>query len=134
MQSVEPQKPRPSGKGRRAPVVLVVEDDRDVRESIAELLVEAGWVAFTAEDGEDALEQLLEWTNPPNLVILDLKMPKRSGWEVLEVLRSSTTLVNVPIVVLSAFMAFPPAGAVAWLRKPLKKDELLQTVERVSRR
>ena len=119
-------------QSRRRPRILVVDDDADVRESVAEMLAERGWSTETAVDGQDAIEQLLASRAPPDLIVLDLKMPRRSGWEVLDVLRRSTTLTQVPIVVLSAYLAFPPQGAVAWLRKPVNPEELAQTVTRLA--
>jgi CheY-like chemotaxis protein len=69
----------------------------------------------------------------PDLIVLDLKMPRRSGWEVLDLLRRSTTFVQIPIVVLSSYLTVPPPGAVAWLKKPCQSEELVRTVSRLTR-
>ncbi len=110
--------------------ILVVDDDADIRLALTEELEANGFIVECASDGEDALQQLLVSTTRPDLIVLDLKMPRRSGYEVLAVLRGSVTLVDVPVVVLSAHLGSPPAGAVAWLKKPLRAEELLRAVER----
>jgi CheY-like chemotaxis protein len=116
-------------RGQKARI-LVVDDDADIRLALTEELEGSGFVVDCAIDGEDALEQLLVSTARPDLIVLDLKMPRRSGYEVLNVLRSSVTLVDVPVVVLSAHLGSPPAGAVAWLKKPFRSEELLRAVAR----
>ena len=60
--------------------------------------------------------------------MLDLKLPVRSGWEFLEALRRSDALVTIPVVVVSAYLGFPPLGAVAWVKKPFKPELLLKLV------
>jgi DNA-binding response OmpR family regulator len=110
--------------------VLVVDDDEDIRESLTEALEREGYDVTAAADGDEALSQLLSSSVPPDLIVLDLVMPKRSGEELLQVLRKSVTFVDVPVVVLSAFLGSPPAGAIAWLRKPCKPPELLKVIER----
>jgi CheY-like chemotaxis protein len=110
--------------------VLVVDDDQDIRHSVAEALEDEGYEVLTAADGSRALAMLLAARRPPDLIVLDLKMPGRSGYDVLDVLRHSVTLVDVPVVVLSAFLGSPPAGAIAWLRKPVLPDVLVGAVAR----
>ena len=119
---------RPRGRAR----VLVVDDDEQIRDAVGELLADEGFTFETAVDGEDALEQLITATTPPDVILLDLMMPRRNGYELLDVLRASVTLVDVPVIVLSAHISSPPLGAVAWLRKPFKSEELIATIERVT--
>jgi two-component system response regulator FlrC len=114
--------------GRRE-VVLVVDDDVDLREALCQQLLDAGYEPVQAMDGQDALEVLLR-DRRPSLIVLDLRMPQRSGWALLEILRQSVTLVDIPVVVLSAYLAFPPAGAIAWLKKPLVPEVFLEVVRR----
>lgn len=114
----------------RAARILVVEDDPDVREAVAGQLAEAGYSVYPTGDGQEALERLLRG-DAPDMILLDLKMPKRSGWELLEYLRRSTIFMCVPVVIFSAYVGFPPAGAVAWLRKPVTPEDLLSTVRSV---
>ena len=112
--------------------VLVVEDDADVRSSVCDQLREDGFEVDSAEDGEQAWKLLLRGQKP-DLIVLDLKLPVMSGWELLNRLRASVTLLDVPVVVISAYLGFPPAGALAWLKKPMRPAELSQVVERLIR-
>ena len=108
-------------------MLLVVDDDPDVRESIFQVLTEAGYDVSGAGDGKEALDRLLHGRRP-DLIILDLRMPRKSGHEVLEALRESPSYVGIPVVVLSAYLSFPPSGAVAWLRKPIQPSTLVSVV------
>src|SRR5207302_6900419 len=92
----------------RRPQVLVVEDDLDIRDSFRDALLEAGLGVTTADDGQVALDLLLRQSTP-DLIVLDLKMPNRSGWDLLETLRNSTSFVRIPVVVVSAYLGSPPA-------------------------
>ena len=109
-----------------SPTVLVVDDDDDIRFSVRDLLVSNGYAVETAADGQAALDYMRRGKRP-SLIVLDLRMPVRSGNDVLDALRSST-FVDVPVIVLSAYLSQPPAGAVAWLKKPVTPKLLLSTV------
>ncbi len=111
--------------------ILLVEDDDDVNAALAEKLREAGYTVESVRDGLTAWDRLLRGVLPA-LVVLDLKLPGMSGWELLERLRTSTTLLAVPVVVVSAYLGFPPAGALAWLKKPIDPSQLLETVRRLA--
>jgi CheY-like chemotaxis protein len=112
------------------PYILVVDDDSEIRETFRELLSDEGYEVRTAGDGSEAMSLLLTTGQRPALILLDLMMPKKSGWEVLEGLRRSTMLMDVPIVIVSAHIGSPPAGAVAWVRKPVRWEDLLGIVNR----
>jgi CheY-like chemotaxis protein len=106
-----------------AGVVLVVDDDVEIRETLTQLLQQEGYTVLRAANGEQALEQLRRCH--PNVMLLDLMMPVKSGWEVLEELDESGELGTIPIIVVSAMCA---PGARACLRKPVDLDELLAVV------
>ena len=112
--------------------VLVVEDDADVRVAICDQLRDDGFEVHGVEDGEQAWKLLFRGQKP-DLIILDLKLPVMSGWELLTRLRASITLLDVPVVVVSAYLGFPPAGALAWLKKPMRPTELSAVVDRLIR-
>ena len=109
-------------------LILIADDDEDIRSSLRDLFNGAGYAVDTAEDGQQALDHL-RTQKRPDLIVLDLRMPQKSGQEVLDALRHSTTLMAIPVVVLSAYLDFPPPGAVAWLKKPVAPSLLLGTVE-----
>lgn len=88
--------PRSGGAGP----VLVVEDDPDIRQAMAELLENDGYECILAEHGLDALETLRRRT--PSLVITDLVMPVMNGVELIDRLRSDARWRNLPVVVMTA--------------------------------
>lgn len=86
----------------RSPCVLVVDDDADVRESIATALEEVGYPVQQAANGKDALRTLESMSGQPCLVLLDMMMPEMSGEEFLQVLDAAHRLATLPVVVVSA--------------------------------
>ena len=80
--------------------VLVVDDHEDIRRSLARLIQSCGHESVTAADGEEGIVSATE--NPPGLVIVDLMMPRVTGFDVLRALRSDPRTRVVPIVVFSA--------------------------------
>lgn len=116
--------------------ILVIDDDRDIRETLGEILAHEGYRVALAENGAQGLE-LIRRGPPPDLVLLDLMMPVLSGWEFLEIAETDAALAEIPVVVVSAMPA-PLApedahgGVKACLGKPLKLDQLLELVRRFS--
>jgi CheY-like chemotaxis protein len=115
--------------------VLVVEDERTIRLSIAGYLEDAGYVVVQAENGADALEKLQDAT--PDVIVLDLLMPVMGGRPFVAALRSNPRYGAVPVVLLSAAHDLPQAAEElqprASLAKPVDLDVLLAVVDRVAR-
>jgi CheY-like chemotaxis protein len=116
-------------------LILVVEDDRDIRESIAEVLIEVGYDVATASDGAAALDLVHKPGCPhPLLILLDLMMPVMSGWELRQKLLEDTELAAIPVVVLSgdahAEEKAEELCAVEALGKPISRSKLLEVVNR----
>jgi CheY-like chemotaxis protein len=111
--------------------ILVVDDDDDLRELVAEILVEAGYRVVTASSGAEAL--VIMRSSAPAFIIMDLMMPRMNGWQLASTIDADPDLRDIPYGVVSAAMPPPPppAGAIAVLRKPLLTRELLATVTRV---
>jgi CheY-like chemotaxis protein len=112
--------------------ILLVEDDFDVREALAETLRDEGYTVDCAGDGEEAL-QYLRGGARPRLILLDLMMPRMSGSEFRMVQKVDPDLGHLPVVLLSAdgrmeekARALETAGAV---RKPIDLAELLSVIE-----
>jgi len=116
------------GLERPRPAILVVDDEPDVRALVSDLLLAEDYQVWEAANGQEALD-LLAHGDRPDLILLDLRMPVRGGREVLHQLRGSAW-ADIPVVVHSADLGTPPAGAVAWLRKPAAPEVLLQTIAR----
>jgi CheY-like chemotaxis protein len=85
---------------RRPPCVLIAEDDRFIRRTAEIALKRQGFTVLLAEDGEAALQQAR--TAAPDVVLLDLIMPKVQGFEVLRRLKLDPKTASVPVIVLSS--------------------------------
>jgi CheY-like chemotaxis protein len=117
-----------------AETILLVEDDDGIRETMAALLEDEGFAVVQAANGADGLAKLRQASNVC-LVLLDLWMPIMNGWQLLAELRADDQLAELPVVVISAAGEQPPpAGAAAFLRKPIRLDVLLTAVETHRRR
>ena len=115
--------------------ILLVEDDLDIRDVVQEVLEEQGHDVVPARTGRQALDFLaLDSQSPPDLVILDLMMPIMTGWQVLETIRRSPQLADIPVVVVTAATQDRPLGAQAFLRKPFDIRDLLETIRRLPAR
>jgi CheY-like chemotaxis protein len=116
-------------------LVLIVEDDQDIRDTLAEALEEEGYRVMIVADGAEGL-QVLE-TLRPQLVLLDLFMPGMDGFTFLQAARSAEALRDIPIVALSAGRGNTArtaiqAGANRFLPKPVRLDQLLEVVEELA--
>jgi len=109
--------------GARAPRVLVVDDDEDIRETLSEILGANGFEVSTASNGREALARLR--ATPHALVVLDLMMPVMTGWEFREAQMRDAAIATVPVIVISAARAPRHVDAVAFLPKPFDVDRLL---------
>jgi len=114
--------------------VLIVEDDIELRDMMAELLALEGFVATAVANGREALEYLGRG-NRPDIILLDLMMPVMDGWEFRRKQQSDPALATVPVVVLSALdhRRAAEVDAVAFLKKPLDFDRLLELVRQYCR-
>jgi CheY-like chemotaxis protein len=110
--------------------VLLVEDDLDLRNVIADVLRDNGYAMLLAANGEEALQRLQAEGTRPSLILLDLMMPAMNGWELLQELKSDSGFSQIPIVVLTAFHQTHTLGTEAYLRKPVPLETLLDTVSR----
>lgn len=107
--------------------VLVVDDDADVREAVAEAIADAGYIVEQAVNGQDALDKMRAAS--PCIVLLDLMMPVMDGWEVVSAMDSDPRLASVPVCVVSAQDRIAPPRNSCVLKKPVTVASLLRTVE-----
>ena len=119
----------------RAPaIVIVVEDDPDVRDLLAALLELKGYSVLLAADGREALERLAAAEPLPGLILLDATMPGMSGIDFRAAQESDPRLAGLPIVVMSADPEIREIAArlraVAFLKKPIATDALLELLRR----
>lgn len=111
--------------------VLVVDDDPDNRESLAELLAVHGYTPSTAVDGEEALR--IATAEPPALIILDLVMPNVNGFEAVARLKADERTKQVPVVCLTGRTNVRARaialGFSAYLEKPVGMERLLRVID-----
>jgi CheY-like chemotaxis protein len=112
-----------------------VEDDSDLRRSLAEALEDEGCEVACAKDGADALRQLARST-APEAILLDLTMPGMDGWTFRSHQRSDPRLARIPTVVISAAFAgdtreVADLAPAAFLAKPFDLGSLLDALKRV---
>lgn len=117
--------------------VLVVEDSVTQREMITELLKGSGLTVTVASDGVEAMEQIQG--HRPDLVVLDIVMPRMNGYEVCRRLKADPKTQNVPVVMCSSkgeeFDRYwgMKQGADAYITKPFQPGEMLKTVKQLLR-
>ncbi|HVY47095.1 MAG TPA: response regulator [Minicystis sp.] len=113
--------------------VLIVEDDRDIRQAFAQTLAEEGYASAQARHGREALDMLRRGT-APRLILLDLMMPVMDGWQFRAEQRGDPDLATIPVVVVSADASaedrLVTMGVAGFLRKPVMFDDLMATVRR----
>ena len=116
--------------------ILVVDDDRDIRLLVEKILTAQGHKVSQAEDGEAGLGFAL--VNKPDLVLLDLNLPKMDGFEVCRRLKTDQATRGIPVIMLTA--AYPELedaqkgfelGADEYVIKPFASDLLLHNIERL---
>jgi|SRR5262245_16062124 len=109
--------------------VLIVEDDADLREMMAQLLSLEGFQPATVANGREALEYLRDG-DAPRVILLDLMMPVMDGWEFRRKQQADPALASVPVIILSALDQTRAGNlnAKAFLKKPLDFDHLLALV------
>ena len=116
-------------------LVLVVEDDPDLGDTIVTFLKEEGLEAKLARDGDQAMRLVDQLS--PSAMILDLMMPRRDGFSVLRELRADGRIANLPVIVVTAIFGLSERlyatelGAADYVTKPFELDELLERVRNV---
>src|SRR5271156_3605456 len=106
--------------------VLLVEDDKDIRDAVSAVLEAEGYTVLTAGNGKEALAILDR--GQPCVVLLDLMMPVMSGWDFMDELRKIKRLEDIPVVVVSAYSERMAEGVQRILKKPLDVSKLLAAV------
>ena len=111
------------------PQVLVVDDSLTVRKITNRLLAREGYQVFTAKDGQDALEQMVELI--PDVILSDIEMPRMDGFELARNIRADQRLSSIPIIMISSRTAdkhrshAAELGVKHFLGKPYQEEELL---------
>jgi DNA-binding response OmpR family regulator len=114
--------------------ILVVDDEKPIYAYLQRKFTKLGYTTLTAEDGEDAIEKA--FSNLPDIILMDVKLPKLSGIEVCKKLKSDNRTKNIPIIILSAKAQSSEikkgleAGADKYLCKPVGFPDILNEIRR----
>lgn len=114
--------------------ILIIDDYADNREILRLMLEQAGYLVTEADNGQEGLE--MAQAAPPDIALVDLSMPGLDGWEVLSQLRADERTQSISCAAVSAFadgtrVLALAQGFDAYLVKPFRRNELLETVERL---
>lgn len=115
--------------------VLITEDEPNIVESLTFILMRAGYDVSSVGDGEAAVHQLR--VNPPNILVLDLMLPKLNGFEVLKLVKTDSQLKTLPVIILSAKgqahdrQLANEIGADAFIAKPFSNRDFIEHVQRL---
>ena len=128
----------PAADPNRPPRVLIVDDEEEVRLSVGEFLETKGFVIAEAGDGEEALAKA--FTEKPDLILLDLRLPKVDGYQVCQTLKGNPITSVIPIIIITALNTTPQkvkgieCGADDYVEKPFDLEELSARIKMVMRR
>lgn len=112
--------------------ILVVEDSKEIRNLLGEILEDEGYQVFYAENGLQALEQVPQVR--PQLILMDLSLPEVDGWEVVQRLRATPDFITIPIIAITAHATKSDRekaleiGCNGYISKPFEIDIMLKCV------
>jgi len=115
--------------------ILIAEDEPDIRDLVAFMLRFAGYEVLAASNGEEAVQTASR--EIPDLVLMDVRMPRMTGYDACRLMKATPSLKDVPVVFLSAkgqeseIQSGLEAGAEEYLLKPFSPDELTNRVKKI---
>ncbi len=115
--------------------ILIAEDEPDIRELVAFMLRFAGYEVVAASNGEEAVQ--VATRDIPDLVLMDVRMPRMTGYDACKLMKADPALHDIPVVFLSAkgqeseIQSGLEAGAEEYLLKPFSPDELTNRVRAI---
>ncbi|MCI5164637.1 MAG: response regulator [Candidatus Electrothrix sp. GM3_4] len=116
--------------------VLVVDDSISVRKVVSNFIVQQGWIPVAARNGIEAVEKIRE--DKPDVVLLDVEMPRMNGFEVLQTLQAQPELRDLPVAMLTSRSAEKyqqkarELGARGFMTKPFKPEEVIDFIRKVT--
>lgn len=115
---------------------MVVDDEKDILLTLKDFFESEGYNVLTAENGLEAM-QLLEKFAPPDLILLDMKMPVMNGWEFANKFRDKHDHLSPVVVITAAADAEQRAkdiNADGWIEKPFNLDDLLKKIKQIEKK
>ncbi|OGB25940.1 MAG: two-component system response regulator [Burkholderiales bacterium RIFCSPLOWO2_02_FULL_57_36] len=115
--------------------ILITEDEPNIVESLTFILNRAGYDVSSVADGEAAMHRLR--SNPPDIMVLDVMLPKLNGFEVLKLVKSDPLLKSMPVVILTAKgqthdrQLAEEIGADAFVTKPFSNRDLIDQIKKL---
>jgi len=115
--------------------ILIAEDEPDIRDLIIFTLRFAGYEVVAASNGEEAVE--LARQEMPDMILLDVRMPKKTGYEACQMIKADPEMKDIPVLFLSAkgqeseIQTGLQAGATEYLLKPIAPDQLVSRIQEV---
>ena len=118
--------------------ILLVDDEEDIREVVGITIESQGHDVITAADGQEAIKMVKK--HEPDLIVLDLMMPKMNGLEVVEILKNTDAYNHIPIVMLTAASQFAKqkdeeyrkkVGVEDYISKPFEPLDLVRRIEKI---
>jgi CheY-like chemotaxis protein len=113
--------------------VLLIEDHTEIRENTTELLELEGYKVFSARNGAEGIA--VAKSKLPDLILCDVMMPEKNGWEVIKELKSTPETASIPFVFITAsvekkeMQAGIDMGAVGYIRKPFEHEDLINAIK-----
>jgi DNA-binding response OmpR family regulator/DNA-binding CsgD family transcriptional regulator len=113
--------------------ILIIEDENELREEIAEILQYEGYIVFEAKNGSEGIR--IAGKEHPDLILCDILMPDMDGYEVLQRLQTNGTIITIPFIFITAlnerynFRYGMELGADDYLTKPFESHELLKAIK-----
>src|SRR5689334_15434937 len=116
---------RPRNREKASRMVLLVEDNQDCRGTLTDALQHEGYDVVAVENGLEALDHL-RWSWRPDCVVLDMRMPVMTGWELREEMKTDPRLQDIPVIGMTGGRWKPEdaRGFVALMAKPIDFDQL----------
>jgi len=106
-------------------MILIIDDNADIRSTLQDTLEVEGYESVTACDGQEGLDLIARGLRP-TLIILDLMMPRMNGWRFLETIQETPEYSAIPVVVASAMTSkAETVSSAVFLKKPLDLEKLL---------
>ena len=122
----------PEIKGNEGPLVLIIDDDLNTHDLAGRILLQNDFRLIGATNGKKGIE--LAKKENPDLILLDIMMPEKDGWQVLEEIKAEASLANIPVLIISVLEEEKTAvalGARSFVSKPIDKQVLLDSIKKL---